>query len=135
MISTIKIIICFPFNTIYKFVKMIDDTMSAFSNILEDIGDIGTIPHELEEYYDEMERRRSRIEYNADNMRAWGCVVGPFHEMVLPLPKECPISHNTFYDDTMIVITECAHVFGYDALREWFGHSRTCPLCRKRMVV
>jgi hypothetical protein len=114
---------------------MIDDTMTALSNMLEDIGDIGTIPHELEEY---QERINGRIECNAETMREWGCVVGPFHEMVTannhPLPNECPISHSTFRADSLVTITECGHVFDYDSLKEWFGHSRTCPLCRKCMV-
>ena len=132
---------CPPFNIAIKIATAVGDTMDAFVNILEDIGDIGVVPHELD-YYDEL--AQSRTAYTAytacdvDMMRGWGCVVGSYDELshILPAhaPAECPISHERFGTGTPIVVTDCAHVFAYESLKAWFGQSRSCPMCRKRMV-
>ena len=105
--------------------------MDEFVNILDDIGDIGTIPQELDEYYDELARNKRRAECDAEAMRSWGCVVGRFGELNHCTSTECPISHDTFAENTVIVITKCEHVFKYESLREWFSQSYTCPVCRK----
>jgi hypothetical protein len=122
-----------PLLFVVKFFLFACDMMHEFVYMLEDIGDIGTIPQEIE---DELDEKYHRMECDAELMRSWGCVVGTREQFNRVLPGECPISHNTFTDTMTIAITRCSHAFEYEALREWFTMSRIqrCPLCRNRMV-
>jgi len=139
MISNIKIIMRWlgrrpPFNLAVKISSVTSEIMDDIVNIFEDITDIGTIPAELEDYYEEL----ARFKCDADTMCGWGCVIGSFGEMKDTNPSntvdECPISHEPFEPDTIIAMTDCFHVFEFESLNEWFSRSRSCPMCRTRMV-
>ena len=139
MISNIKIIMRWlvrrpPFNFAVKIATATSGMMDGIVNMFEDIADIGTIPDELEDYYEEL----ARVKCDADTMRGWGCVIGSFGEMKDTNPANtvdvCPISHEPFEPNTIIAMTDCFHVFEFESLKEWFSRSRACPMCRTRMV-
>ena len=46
---------------------------------------------------------------------------------------ECPISQETYEDNTAITITTCKHIFSYEALKVWLNRNNTCPICRTEL--
>lgn len=45
--------------------------------------------------------------------------------------SRCPISWDTFtVGQNVLQIRSCGHIFGEDALRQWFTNHNVCPVCR-----
>jgi len=54
-----------------------------------------------------------------------------FADIVRPINNSCPITMDTFEDNTLVsVIRECNHIFNTDALNNWFRGNCRCPVCR-----
>jgi hypothetical protein len=49
-----------------------------------------------------------------------------------PLNHSCPISHNDFNDNDMVIILKgCRHIFTEPLIMRWFERHVNCPLCRQ----
>ena len=54
-----------------------------------------------------------------------------FGDLVSPIHTVCPISHETFNNDSQVtVIRHCGHIFYTTELNTWFQHHFVCPVCR-----
>jgi hypothetical protein len=54
-----------------------------------------------------------------------------FCDIVSPVNQSCPISLDTFNDNSMVtVIRFCGHIFNTEELNRWFRSNCRCPVCR-----
>jgi hypothetical protein len=54
-----------------------------------------------------------------------------FGDILSPMNTTCPISLETFNDDTrVIMIRHCGHLFNTEEINVWFRTNCRCPICR-----
>jgi copper chaperone CopZ len=53
-----------------------------------------------------------------------------FSNISSPINNTCPITHEQFTEDQMVLELICRHVFNNDAIRIWFQTNVRCPVCR-----
>jgi len=53
-----------------------------------------------------------------------------FDAISSPINNSCPITHETFSNDEMVLQLACGHIFNNDAIRIWFRTNVRCPICR-----
>ena len=59
----------------------------------------------------------------------------PFGNIENPLYTSCPITHEEFNNNTIVMkINHCGHIFDHASLRNWLTTNNTCPLCRHNIV-
>jgi hypothetical protein len=53
-----------------------------------------------------------------------------FDAISSPINNSCPITHEIFSNDEMVLQLACGHIFNNDAIRIWFRTNVRCPICR-----
>ena len=53
-----------------------------------------------------------------------------FNNISSPINSSCPITHEPFTHDEMVLQIACGHIFNNDAIRMWFQTNVRCPICR-----
>ena len=126
-----------PYTYAHKIFKSIGDTMDDIVGIFDDIHSIGTVPEELELYYDTMYQNKQATPCDDTMIVDWGGSIGPHATLCRRTndsgDESCPITRRVFTADTMVAVTRCGHMFELDAVKEWFSISTTCPSCRRQM--
>lgn len=131
-----------PYNCICRLVRSIGDIMDGIVEIFDAMGDIGTIPEELESEYESKYENKPIIPCDDAMVTGWGGIIGPYSRLCFSEQcvvndligcVECPITHDLFTPATIVVVTRCGHMFDLCALKRWFSVSSTCPSCRQEM--
>jgi len=60
-----------------------------------------------------------------------GTIVAPFCELINPCNNSCPITLETFENNTVVTqLRGCGHAFNSISIQSWFITSPRCPVCR-----
>jgi hypothetical protein len=53
-----------------------------------------------------------------------------FESIESPINSSCPITHEEFSNNDMVLQIVCGHIFNNEAIRIWFQSNVRCPICR-----
>ena len=53
-----------------------------------------------------------------------------FDNIQSPINSTCPITHESFSNEEMVLQLSCGHIFNNEAIRIWFQSNVRCPICR-----